>query len=75
MHYTVEQLLQGDSEVARYYQVAKQKWDEFFETHCDLDVTEWTKWLHDQQIRFFEHKCGGRSLGQEVMAWSGFGAL
>jgi hypothetical protein len=37
MHYTVDQLLQGDSEVARYYQVAKQKWDEFFETHCDLE--------------------------------------
>jgi hypothetical protein len=75
MHYTVEELLKGNSKVARYYQVAKQKWDEFFETHRGQDVTEWAKWLTEQQIIFFEHECGGRGLGQEVMAWSGFGVL
>ena len=68
-------LLKGNVQVVQYYQIAKQKWDVFFKTHQDQPMSVWATWLTDEQISFFEHQCGGRSLGQEVMAWSGFGAL
>ncbi len=75
MRETTEQLLQGNASVPRYYEAAKRKWDDFFETHRGLGVGEWARWLTDEQISFFEHRCGGRDLGQEIMAFSGFGAL
>ncbi|MGA8171662.1 MAG: hypothetical protein WB816_12650 [Methylocystis sp.] len=75
MHYTLEGLLHGDSKIFEHYQAAKRKWILFFETHKNQSASEWAKWLAAEQITFFERRCGGRSLGQEVMAWSGFGAL
>jgi len=75
MHYTIERLLNGDPDVVRHYQIARDKWRELFETQRDASVEEWAQWITDEQIAFFEHSCGGRWPGQEVMAWSGFGAL
>ncbi len=75
MHYTLEKLLNGNSELISCYQAAKQKWDELFVERRNGSVSEWAEWLEGNQISFFEHQCGGRCFGQEVMAWSGFGAL
>ncbi|WP_148293623.1 hypothetical protein [Azospirillum sp. B4] len=56
------------------FEKAKQKWNYFFKNYQDKPISSWAKWLTDEQISF-EHACGGRWPGQEVMAWSGFGAL
>lgn len=75
MHETLEKLLNGDAQIVHYYETAKRKWDEFFKAHQNASTAEWAQWLTDKQIVFFEHQCGGRTPGQEVMAWSGYGAL
>jgi hypothetical protein len=75
MHYTIERLLTGDTTVPTHFELARDKWNELFEGKFDATVSDWARWLTDQQIMFFEHRCGGRWEGQEVMAWSGFGSL
>ena len=75
MHYSLEELMAGNREIVGHYQRANAKWQEFFQTHRALGVKDWAQWLTDQQLSFFEHQCGGRLLGQEVMAWSGFATL
>lgn len=75
MHYTIEALVQGSAEIPHLYKRAGEKWAEFFKTHEKASTAEWSKWISAQQIGFFEQHCGGRLLGQEVMAWSGFGSL
>lgn len=75
VHYTIEYLLDGNPDVVGYYAKANDKWPELFVSMKNDDVSKWAKWLSDAQLIFFEPKCGGRLLGQEVMAWSGFGHL
>lgn len=75
MHETIERLLYGDNAVVGYFAKTMAKWNELFEGHAEDDVTAWAEWLGKTQIPFFEAQCGGRSYGQEVMAWSGFGTL
>jgi hypothetical protein len=75
MHYTVEKLVEGDAEIVDCYKKAGDAWTHFFSENHDAGVEEWAKWIGAKQIPFFEHQCGGRSVGQEVMAWSAFGSL
>jgi hypothetical protein len=53
-----------------YYQKTNEKWQELFVAKKDNPVSAWAQWLSDQQT-FFERDCGGRNLGEEVMACSG----
>ncbi|MDF5724921.1 MAG: hypothetical protein PUP91_31595 [Rhizonema sp. PD37] len=75
MHHTLERLINGDSSVVSHYEIAKKKWEDFFEKHKNDSIEDWAKWLTESQILFFERNCGGRWEGQEVMAWSGFATL
>jgi hypothetical protein len=74
MHYTIEKLLKGDPSVARDFAAANAIWPELFEFMKDANVIDWAQWLTNKQYQF-ESQCGGRSDGQEVMAWSGFAYL
>jgi hypothetical protein len=71
MREILECLLQGNLNIPRELENAEAYWVGFF----DRPDTEWSKALTDDQITYFEHRCGGRSRGQEVMGYSGFGHL
>ncbi len=75
MRDTIERLLNGDTSVVADFQRAKEKWSELFDAKPDAPVAEWAAWLSAKQIPFFEHRCGGRWPGQEIMTWSGFATL
>jgi hypothetical protein len=70
MHYTIELLIQGNQEVIGYYDKAKSKWIDILST-IDLNkIEEFSNNLTILQL-WFEHNCGGRWIGQEIMVISG----
>jgi hypothetical protein len=71
---TVLSLLNENNEVVTYYQNAKELWAEIWRDSRSLNVEGLAELLSEKQLTF-EHRCGGRHLGQEIMAWSGFGLL
>lgn len=71
MKYTLEALLSSDENITKYYEEAKLIWEDFFKENSEGDVAAWAKKISSSQFRF-ENQCGGRTLGQEVMAWSAF---
>jgi hypothetical protein len=75
MHETLEKLLKGDDDIVGFYLTAKEKWPELFQSMQQDPVQDWARWLTVQQVAFFEHQCGGRRLGKEVMVWSSFAVL
>ncbi len=70
MHYTMEWLKDGNTEVMEYYRLAFGKWRKVFEDIQTVSVDELARRIHLEQIGHFETHCGGRFEGQEVMAWS-----
>lgn len=73
MHETISELLKGESEVADYYERANLKWENIFKESSDT-IEELTERVNDEVV-WFESKCGGSSLGHEIMFYSGFGYL
>ena len=74
MKYTIQKLIEGDREIVDYYQQAKVIWDEISEIIDMSDESNIRALAHEltsRQISNFEHKCGGRYIGQEIMAWYG----
>ncbi len=74
MHYTIERLSKGDASVVDNFVTAKKKWEEIFESTKGQSIESLTKKITEAQM-FFEHHCGGRHQGQEIMVWSSFGTL
>lgn len=70
MIYTYSRLIKGDAEIVKYYQVALEHWKEILENPKNEDVESLAKSLSSEQF-WFERNCGGRFLGQEIMAVTG----
>ncbi|MEW6195674.1 MAG: hypothetical protein AB1521_11020 [Bacteroidota bacterium] len=70
MIFTIAQLLAGNDQVFTYYQLAKKRWEAILNQEGYRDIASLSKKLSDEQI-WFEHNCGGRTLGQEIMAITG----
>ena len=47
------------------------KWRELLKGLDQTKVTEFAEAIGEAQRDYFEAHCGGRSMGQEIMAWSG----
>ena len=69
MHYSIEKLLNGDP-VAEYFPVARQHWQEVLSDADATDSEEIARIAGLEQM-WFEHNCGGRYIGQEIMVCSG----
>ncbi len=69
---TIESLIQGDQDILKWYAAAKQRWAELLELKSGKTVESLGKILTDAQF-WFEHNCGGRSIGQEIMVAVGIG--
>lgn len=73
MYYTIQKLIEGDNEVINYYQEAKKIWKKIsdkIEIQDELNIKTLAQELTNRQMSF-EYRCGGRYIGQEIMAWYG----
>ena len=66
MHYTIEMLINGNSEVLTHYVAANNMWSEIFEDPENRSVNGMAHSLGVKQF-WFERNCGGRWIGQEIM--------
>ncbi len=72
MEYTIEALVKGDPEIAHHYARGAKRWVVILRTNpSGLPLAER---LPIEQA-WFEINCGGRRLGQEVMAVTGIARL
>ncbi|MHB8385261.1 hypothetical protein [Metallibacterium sp.] len=74
MHTTIEKLMHGDVSIVSYFVAAKERWTKILKDAHGATVQTLAKRLTDEQM-WFEHHCGGRWDGQEVMAWTAFASL
>lgn len=70
MHHTIDLLLKQDENVLEYYQTALDKWKEILESSDALSVEALAQRLFAEQL-WFEHNCGTRWVGQEIMVITG----
>lgn len=74
MHYSLEMLVQGRSEVVDFYRTAADRWREIWSRKESDNLLSLANLLTSEQM-WFEHNCGGRWVGQEVMVVSGLAGL
>lgn len=74
MHYTIELLVKGDSNVVTYYKNAVARWRDIWSRPEARDLVELATLLSDEET-WFEQNCGSPLVGQEIMVVSGFGML
>lgn len=70
--YTLETLIKGDSEIVEYYKNAMILWEEIKTSQAFENVNLLAQELSIRQLQF-ELRCGGRNVGQEIMAIVGIG--
>lgn len=70
MHLTIEALREGE-EIGAYWRAAFTKWRDLMRSLVAMKVADLAEAIGEAQRDYFEPQCGGRALGQEIMAWSG----
>lgn len=70
MHNTIAKLMSGDEQIVTHYSVARGMWREIMNKFPDINPSDLSKELTFKQLSF-EHNCGGRWLGQEIMVVTG----
>ncbi|HHG3121897.1 hypothetical protein [Vibrio parahaemolyticus] len=70
MHNTIEKLMLGDEDIVAHYSAARKLWEEIMDKFPDVNPSALSKELTSKQL-IFEHSCGGRWIGQEIMVISG----
>ncbi len=69
MHLAIEAMRQGDN-ITPHFKAGFAKWAELLKDIRTQKLAELAEVLSEAQVDYFERQCGGRSLGQEVMAWT-----
>jgi hypothetical protein len=69
MHYTIEALLNGQ-QVTERYRAARDHWRSVLRNVDATDPDAIAEAAEAEQM-WFEHNCGGRYIGQEIMAVAG----
>ena len=70
--YTLETLINGNADIVEHYNNARQLWLTIRESAAYNNVDTLAQELTIRQLQF-EHQCGGRWIGQEIMAIVGIG--
>jgi hypothetical protein len=70
MRYTIEKVVTGDGEIIRYYGNARTRWATILQECRGVPSTILARQLTSEQP-WFEHHCGGRRIGQEIMVVCG----
>ncbi|RLL41097.1 hypothetical protein D8M04_17790 [Oceanobacillus piezotolerans] len=71
---TIQELIAGEQNIVNYYIEANGLWEDIWRNEQSETVEGLSRLLFEEQMTF-ESQCGGRFLGQEIMAWSGFAHL
>lgn len=71
MQRTLKKLMNNDSEILEYYQNANKFWEEIWNSQESENEKDLGKKISSYQYQF-EEECGGRWIGQEIMAWSAY---
>lgn len=72
MFFTLNELIEGNNEITTWYQNALSLWEEIlkpFDLKNPSQFSPISKILLEKQGKF-EHECGGRTIGKEIMAIS-----
>lgn len=70
--YTLETLIEGNPDIVEFYNKARHLWIEIRESIAFETIDTLAQELTNRQFEF-EHQCGGRWIGQEIMAIVGIG--
>lgn len=70
MHYSIEKLIIGDSNIVGYFAAASTRWKSILASPDANSVSTLASRLGSEQSSF-EHECGGRWIGQEIMVLVG----
>ena len=70
--YTLEKLINGEADIVENYNNARQLWEDIRESNAYISIDTLAQELTNRQLQF-EHRCGGRWIGQEIMALVGIG--
>lgn len=70
--YTLENLIQGNADIVEFYNNARHLWRQLRESEHFCTVDSLAQELTNIQLQF-EAQCGGRWIGQEIMAIVGIG--
>ncbi|MDW3863845.1 hypothetical protein QI362_00820 [Staphylococcus saprophyticus] len=68
---TFEKLMNGDSDIAKYYKNANDLWEKIWNHPKSQNVDDLAQLIGSYQY-YFEENCGGEYLGKEIMGWSGY---
>ncbi|MRX74099.1 hypothetical protein GJU40_18405 [Bacillus lacus] len=71
---TIQELLAGDTDILTFYSEADNLWEQIWADKLSENEEGLAQLLTDYQT-VFEDRCGGKTLGREVMAYSGYGYL
>jgi hypothetical protein len=69
MHFSIEKLIQQNNDILAWYKNAQDLWDDIkkqYDLSDETKIMDLADTLHLKQ-HTFEHSCGGRSVGQEIM--------
>jgi hypothetical protein len=72
MKYTLEALINEDPKILGYYRNARERWKQILKEVELKNTNALALRLQDEQ-GWFEHNCGGKNLGKEVMVFTGIG--
>ncbi len=70
--YTLEKLINGQADIVEHYNNARQLWNEIIHSDSFNNADTLAEELTMRQLQF-ENNCGGRWIGQEIMALTGIG--
>jgi hypothetical protein len=70
--FTLEKLINGQADIVENYNEARHLWEEIKQSNVFNEVDTLAQELTNRQLQF-EHRCGGRWIGQEIMALVGIG--
>jgi ABC-type molybdenum transport system ATPase subunit/photorepair protein PhrA len=74
MHSNIEKLMKNQEPVGEYFAQAAARWKDILSDISTISVQDLARKLTTEQM-WFEHHCGGRWDGQEVMVWTGFASI
>lgn len=67
-------LINGEKEILEYFQNANDLWEEIWDSKKSEDEKELADLITSYQ-HYFDVKCGGPLLSQEIIAWSAYAYL
>ncbi|OXX63860.1 hypothetical protein [Vibrio sp. V15_P4S5T153] len=70
MYFTNEMLINGNGNVLYFYRTARERWEQLLNEVGFTNPVELASRLTNEQF-WFEHYCGGKAIGQEVMVTTG----